>query len=185
MPYISSRELFRNKHRTHTSVQRFLEHFVAFGHTIMRSPAQRFSRSGARKDYADRPIGRPAAHSRDCGSAVRINYARRPTKRILPYSANQTPADRSARRRSSRAEGLENTGPRFLGTECASSRKCAISSLPSPLQTSCVLSRYIEVIWGIASISRSAISCSSLRMPSSTGTIWLSPRSSAAVIKDV
>ena len=52
-------------------------------------------------------------------------------------------------------------------------------------QTSCALSRYIEVIWGIASISRSAMSCSSLRILSRTGTISLRPRSSAAVIRDV
>jgi hypothetical protein len=52
-------------------------------------------------------------------------------------------------------------------------------------QTSWALSRYIEVIWGIVSISRSAISCSSLRMLSNTGTISLSARSSAAVINEV
>ena len=52
-------------------------------------------------------------------------------------------------------------------------------------QTSSAVSRYIEVIWGIASINRSAISCSSLRMLSRTGTISLSSRTSAAAIREV
>jgi hypothetical protein len=94
------------------------------------------------------------------------------------------------------ARDFPGSGLRLLTISHCLSRKWHLHFLRDPQiiydliaavsgQTSSAVSRYIEVIWGIASINRSAISCSSLRMLSSSGTISLSSRTSAAAIREV